>query len=291
MADITREMGGALPLDMRTTYKDMEDGTHAIVRAIATPGSANVNTNIQVGDVDVGNDNPVPVSGVDGALTVDQAVHDNLNANANIQVGDVDVGNDNPVPVSGVDGALTVDQAVHDNLNANANIQVGDADVAVGNPVPVQANDISLRIVQTPTITAGLYASGDALGGLLTFADAARLAGGTGIITKVVIVDDDQEIAPIDIVFFDQTFTATADNAPFDPSDADMQNCIGFIDVAATDYADFVDNSVAAKGSGLRMPFAFDLVGTSLFAQLVVRATPTYTATDDITVKLTISRN
>ena len=94
-------------------------------------------------------------------------------------------------------------------------------------------------------------------------------------------------------MFFNQTFTPTADNALFDPSDADLANCIGYVDVAATDYADFVDNSVAAKASGLRMPFDYDLAtaGTSLFAQMVVRSTPTYTAVGDITITITVRRS
>jgi hypothetical protein len=79
--------------------------------------------------------------GITGNVTVVQTTHDNLNANANIQVGDADVGNANPVPVSDAGDSLTVDQPTHDNLNANANIQVGDADVSVGNPVPVNQVD------------------------------------------------------------------------------------------------------------------------------------------------------
>lgn len=191
----------------------------------------------------------------------------------------------------GVVGDVSVVQPTHDNLNANVNLQVGDADAVEANPVFVQDADQCLDIVQTPVISAAaIYASGDALGGLLTFANAARLAGGSGVITKVVVVDDDQELAPIDIVFFNQTFTATADNAPFDPTDADMQNCIGHINVAVTDYANFVDNSVATKRN---VGFWFELAAgqTSLFAQMVVRATPTYTATDDLTVKITVERN
>ena len=46
-----------------------------------------------------------------GSLTVDQATHDNLNLNANMQVGDADVANGNPVPVSDAGGSLTVDGA------------------------------------------------------------------------------------------------------------------------------------------------------------------------------------
>jgi hypothetical protein len=154
---------------------------------------------------------------------------------------------------------------------------------------PVETED-PIDIVQQPTISAaGIYAAGDALGGLLTFVNAARVAGG-GTITKIVITDEDQELAPIELHLFNQTFTATADNAPWDPGDADLANYIGYVDIPATDYADFVDNSAAAKASGLRMPFDYGLVGTSLFGQMVVRSAPTYTATDDITIKITVRR-
>lgn len=43
------------------------------------------------------------------SVEVLQATHDNLNANVTIQVGDVDVSNANPVPVSDAGGSLTVD--------------------------------------------------------------------------------------------------------------------------------------------------------------------------------------
>lgn len=46
------------------------------------------------------------------SVEVLQATHDNLNANANIQVGDADVANGNPVPVSDAGGSLTVDGTV-----------------------------------------------------------------------------------------------------------------------------------------------------------------------------------
>ena len=150
-----------------------------------------------------------------------------------------------------------------------------------------------VEITQTPTITAGAYTAGDALGGLLTFANAVRAAGRGAVITKIVITDktaQGAQLAPIDLVLFNQTFTPTADNAPFDPSNADLANSIGFIDIAATDYSDFANNAVAAKTSGLRMPFPIVLVGTSLFGQMVVRDAPTYAATDDLTIKLTIER-
>jgi len=162
-------------------------------------------------------------------------------------------------------------------------------------PYPLICNEDILTIVQTPTISAaGIYAARDALGGLLTFTDAVIAPGEGAEIITVVIIDDDQELCPIDLVLFNQAFTPTVDNAPFAPSDADMQNCIGFINIAATDYSDFSTNSVAAKTSGLRMPYHFNLVsgGTSLYGQMVVAggATPTYTATDDLTIKIVVRR-
>lgn len=158
-------------------------------------------------------------------------------------------------------------------------------------------NELYLRlqeIAETPTITAaGIYAAGDAIGGMLTFENAVSFNGGSGAIVKVVIIDDAQQLAPIDIVFFNQPFTPTADNAPFTPTDVDMQNCIGYVDILAADYANFVNNSVACKALGLyRLPFPFRVADTqtSLYAQMVVRATPTYVAVDDLTVKLTIEQ-
>ena len=44
-----------------------------------------------------------------------------------------------------------------------------------------------ITISQTPTVTAGAYAANDAVGGLLTFAKAARVAGRGGVIKGLKI--------------------------------------------------------------------------------------------------------
>ena len=149
----------------------------------------------------------------------------------------------------------------------------------------VVATGNKLNIALTPTITAGAYTAGDALGGLLTFGGAAAVAAGRGTITKVVIVDDDNELQPIDLVLFNQTFTPTADNDPFAPSEADLENCIGHISIAATDYASFSANAVATKRN---VGFDYTVNGTSLFGQMVIRDVGGYAATDDLTVKITV---
>lgn len=144
------------------------------------------------------------------------------------------------------------------------------------------------RISQTPVVTAGAYSANDAVGGLLTFVDATGQMNPSqaGLIESVVIIDRASQNAVTDLVLFSETFTATADNAAFDPTDADLSNCIGFVTVSG--YASFNDNSVGvAKNVGLPLPAAGN---GAIYGQLVTRGTPTYVATDDISVIITVVR-
>lgn len=144
-----------------------------------------------------------------------------------------------------------------------------------------------ITISQTPAITTSLYTIHDAVGGLLTFANAARVTGGSGYITGVTLIDNDKENVEYDLVLFDRTFTATADADTFAPSDADLANSIGTITVTAADYKSFSANAVATVEC--RRPYV--ALGTSLFGQLVVRGAPTYTAATDLTVEICCDRN
>jgi len=169
----------------------------------------------------------------------------------------------------------------------DANIQIGNADVGADNPVPV-GNTVSITV--TPTISAGaIYAAGDALGGRFELQNAVLSAGGAGTITTVVVIDDDSEESEMDFVLFSTAFTATADNAPFDPSDADLENCIGHIPFTQAHYSTFNDNSAGAQRN---VGFEFETAAgqTSIWGQAVARETPTYTATTDLTFKFVIQR-
>jgi hypothetical protein len=147
-------------------------------------------------------------------------------------------------------------------------------------------------ITQTPTITASsAYASGNALGGKLTFSSAIynpqptqNNAGGGGIIFNVLILDKDKQSAPIDVVLFKTDFTASTDKTAFDPSAGDMANCVGVISITASDYVTFANYGIAT----VNKPLAFRADGAALYAQLVMRGTPTYTTTSSIGVALKI---
>jgi len=142
-------------------------------------------------------------------------------------------------------------------------------------------------IVVTPTITAGVYAAKEAVGGLMEFANAARAAGDSIKLQTIVIADLGMQSAALVLVLYDRTFTATADNAPLDPSDADLLHCIGSVPIATGDYQAFVDNAVGTVRS---VGLSATLVGTSLFAQLMCVATPTYVSTGDLQVTLTVEQ-
>lgn len=161
-----------------------------------------------------------------------------------------------------------------------ANLEVDGAPVTDANPVPIK--EAGTTIAQNPTIDTALYAANDNVGGLLTFANAARNAGEGGVISNMLIVDDDQEDAELELWLFNQTFTQGNDQAPFDPSDADMENWVGTISTASGTYFDTANQGACEVDLTLR----YDLVGTSLFGRLVTRDGPTWTAATDLTVKI-----
>lgn len=77
-----------------------------------------------------------------GALQADveQATHDDLNANVNLQVGDTDVANGNPVPVSDAGGSLTVDNSGLTALDGA--ISGTEVQVDIVAPLPTGTNTI-----------------------------------------------------------------------------------------------------------------------------------------------------
>jgi hypothetical protein len=133
-------------------------------------------------------------------------------------------------------------------------------------------------------VTAGLYTANDAVGGLLTFANAVRNSGGGGIIKSMIVIDDAGQDASLELWLFSQTFTAIADNGVFDISQPDLRNLVAIIATADGSYYASGTESAARVEASQR----YDLAGTSLFGQLVTRGGPTYAATDDVTVILEV---
>ena len=157
-------------------------------------------------------------------------------------------------------------------LAANSGVDVGDVGVV----------SEGITITQTPTVTAGVYHAGDVVGGLLTFANAARSSGGGGVIKDVVIVDDNGQDAEMELWLFDTTITAIANNDAWALTEVQLHTLITI--VKSTDGAWCASGTPSANA--IEVARRYDCTGTSLFGQLVTRGTPTFAATDDVTVRI-----
>lgn len=134
----------------------------------------------------------------------------------------------------------------------------------------------------TPTVTAGAYTANDVIGGLLTL----PMERVSGLIEDVVVIDDANQSAAIDLYFFDEAPTAIADNAAFAPTIADLQKLIGVVSVAGGDYTTVNSNAYATKALdvGFESKQAFNI-----YVYAVVTGTPTFAATTDLTLRFKVN--
>lgn len=147
--------------------------------------------------------------------------------------------------------------------------------------------DGSTRLVTvTPTISTSIYASGDEVGGLMTFTSILPDAVLGGQIVSAAIVDKAAQNAALDLFIYDRSITVAADNAATSVSDADALFCQGVISFSAGNYASPGANSIAVR-SGVGIAVKANASG-HLYGHLVVRGTPTYAATSDIQVTLAV---
>lgn len=170
---------------------------------------------------------------------------------------------------------------------------IGDTDKGTKRAIWVDPRPLLTRIQVTPTVsTTPAYSAKDAVGGVMTFANAVRVAGGSCTLDAVQLVDKGSQQKELDLILFDRTITAITDNAVFDPTDTELGYVVAVVTIGILDYRDFNDNSVAHRG-GLGTPIVLN--GTDLFGVLVARGSaaglPTYTSTSDIVVTLTITQD
>jgi hypothetical protein len=177
---------------------------------------------------------------------------------------------DNTTITSGVGTTIATDEAsgahyqrikLTDGTADSTAVIPGDATSGLWVNVKSQGG---ISISQTPTITAGAYSAKDCVGGLLTFANATRVTGGSAVLNTVLIIDNDDEKAGLELWLF---------------------KFIGMVPIPTADYGSLANNGAATvRGVGLE----FASASTSIYGQLKCTGTPTYTATSDLTVVLAI---
>ena len=145
-----------------------------------------------------------------------------------------------------------------------------------------------VKVYATPTVSTSAYASGDAMGGLLVFANVARVSAGSGLLQSVTLNFKSAQTSATDFVWCDDnpTGTTVTDNAAVAVAVADYNKCRV---IHVTDCVNLGTPSVCSADN-LALPFSLTS-GTTGRGFLVTRGTPTLASTSDVEVALRILRN
>lgn len=170
----------------------------------------------------------------------------------------------------------------------------GNTLVNLNTPLPAGANvigqvgGVTLAVTVTPTVTAASYSSGQCVGGLMTFASAARAGGpGSGLVQSATITDISGQDSAIDVIVFNanpssSTFT---DHATCTVNNADLGKVVGVVNVSDCHLLGASAPGVC-QGQQQAMPFSLGGGNTTLYAVNFARGTPTYTGTTNISVRI-----
>lgn len=136
----------------------------------------------------------------------------------------------------------------------------------------------------TPTITVGAYSAQDMVGGKLTLEDAVRVAGGSGYLYSVQVVDTDKIGAALEVHLFSSLAGTYADNGAESITAADWEHYLGTVSIATADYITKANALIAMPDPVIFKPILLKAVAASrdLYAIVVCTATPTYTHVDGL---------
>ena len=149
-----------------------------------------------------------------------------------------------------------------------------------------------VRVTNSPVLTvAANYVANDYVGTNsvpMTFANCARVVGGSGYIISALLVDYALQSVSTELWLFSATVTPPLDSAAWTITDAHSALCIGVIPFT-TYYASAV-NSVSMGTINNPIGFVCAAASQDLYGCLVTRGAPAY-ASLDLTVKLGIMQN
>lgn len=179
-------------------------------------------------------------------------------------------------------------------LDVNGNLKVtgagtttvaGEVDIGAGNTIGLDAGTNHIGQVGTPadlidvtmTCDTSALAIGDVATDTATITGAVRANGGRAILESILLLDEDDQGAALDIYFFKTNVSLGTKNSAPNISDSDARNLLGYVSIASADYKDLGGcKVVCVKGIGLMLEA--DTAATSCFVSIVSQGAPTYTA-------------
>lgn len=130
----------------------------------------------------------------------------------------------------------------------------------------------------TFSLDTSAYASGDVLADTQELASALRVADGTGILQSIVLNDKSDQGVAMNIVFLSANRALGTENGAPSISDADADDVLGIIPIAAADWVDLGGCRVATLRN-IGLPIKAASGTTSLYVGLVnSTGTPTFAA-------------
>lgn len=154
-------------------------------------------------------------------------------------------------------------------------------------------------ITVTPVVDTSQYASGDDIGGIMTFTGLLCGPTKTGTVESIVITDKNNQAVEYDVVIFSSNPTSSTTTCPisgicdqqaFKPTDADLAYVNPFINIQSTDRSSFSDNGMSSLSS-LRSTIKSNSTGSetgNAYVALVSRGTPTYATAGDVSVRIAV---
>lgn len=148
----------------------------------------------------------------------------------------------------------------------------------------------TIQCVSAQTVTAALYATGNAVGGKISCANAVRGAGMGGIIQTVWVSDKAGQLVSYEFWPFsaDPSATTVTDKTAIAINTADLAKVAGPpIAMSGTALGAVATMGITGFG-GLGQAFKLSGTGTTLYGILVTRGAPTFASASDITVNVVI---
>lgn len=129
------------------------------------------------------------------------------------------------------------------------------------------------------------HSAGDVVAAPEELVNFSRENGRGVLIESIVVVDESDTGAALDLVFLSANGSIGAESAAFAPTDAVALTCLGVVNITAASFDDFINSKVSTTTNiGLLIQPAADT--TSVWVGLVARGSITPAAADDITIKI-----
>jgi hypothetical protein len=125
---------------------------------------------------------------------------------------------------------------------------------------------------------AGILADNDVIAATEEIQHVFRAKNQTRMLRTITLLDEDDQIQDIDLIFLNASGSVGAEDAAFSMTDAVARTVIGYVSIVIADYIDLANQGFVYK-TGLALPLKSVADSTSLYIAAVCRSgTPTYTA-------------